>query len=651
MDMSIQNNMAAMNAGRMLKITTGKKAKTTEKLSSGYRINRAADDAAGLAISEKMRRQIRGLNRAADNIMDGVSYCQVADGALSEVHDMLHRMTTLAVQSSNGTNSDTDREYLDQELQQLKGECKRIFDETSFNERLIWDSPNALEQIGTEKKRAVNDVYRYSNFDITNENYKVIPYSSITVHADASSGVSLSWMDYGGKNHSTIPITWDELKGKNYSFEISDYYGGTDGPNADLYDSSGNPFYRYQFSFKPLEEAQISDMVKALNGRTISTGTSSSVDTSWEGTSQTFSSYASMNYNPKFASRNTAAGITFDASDDSFIEPLKNSNGTNLSAHPEYSSIEQARTDTTGWKFDFTMEGVGKVTASCTGISFSSTDRRAETEGKWWYYYTDYRGITHQYGKTYSVSGNMKGMMSTLKDDLGLLSPEKGGNSTGTGSVTMSFNLTSETPYTYGNTTSNSVGTMNFSFSVNQTDSEESIFNKIKNTLNDNTVLDLYKSSGTSESASISNLYTNGNMIDVPIYGGVCKIQIQSGVEAGQFIDIIYDCLGLQQLGIKDTDITTVDSAQEAIEDIKGAMQIVSEQRSVFGAYQNRLEHAYNVNKNTEENTQAAESQIRDTEMNSEMVDYSKHNILEQAGVSVLAQAQQSRQGLLQLLQ
>ena len=143
---------------------------------------------------------------------------------------------------------------------------------------------------------------------------------------------------------------------------------------------------------------------------------------------------------------------------------------------------------------------------------------------------------------------------------------------------------------------------------------------------------------------------TNSNNINVPVYGGVTKIQIQSGVEAGQFIDIIYDCLGLPQLGIKDTDISTVESAQDAVDEIKGAMQIVSEQRPLFGAYQNRLEHAYRINMNSSENTQAGESLIRDTDMNSAMVEHSKHDILEQAGAAMLTQANQSRQALLQLL-
>ena len=119
MSMVVQHNLTAMNANRMLGITTGKQAKATEKLSSGYKINRAADDAAGLSISEKMRKQIRGLTQASVNAQDGISAVQTAEGALTEVHDMLQRMNELAVKASNGTNSETDRQSIQDEIDQL----------------------------------------------------------------------------------------------------------------------------------------------------------------------------------------------------------------------------------------------------------------------------------------------------------------------------------------------------------------------------------------------------------------------------------------------------------------------------------------------------------------------------------------------------
>jgi len=135
--MVVQHNLTAMNSNRMLGITTSTQAKSTEKLSSGYRVNRAADDAAGLAISEKMRRQIKGLTQASSNAQDGISCVQTAEGALAEVHDMLQRMNTLAVQASNDTMTEADRGYLDQEVQALVSEIDRVASTTTFNEQSL----------------------------------------------------------------------------------------------------------------------------------------------------------------------------------------------------------------------------------------------------------------------------------------------------------------------------------------------------------------------------------------------------------------------------------------------------------------------------------------------------------------------------------
>ena len=136
--MVIQHNMAAENGKRMHKIVSGKLIGTSEKLSSGYRVNRAVDDAAGLSISEKMRFQIRGLDRGSANINEGIGYCQVADGALHEMHDMLQRMNELSIQAANGTNSAADRSYIDDEVQMLKEEIDRICITTKYNQEYIF---------------------------------------------------------------------------------------------------------------------------------------------------------------------------------------------------------------------------------------------------------------------------------------------------------------------------------------------------------------------------------------------------------------------------------------------------------------------------------------------------------------------------------
>ena len=137
--MVVQHNLTAMNSNRMLGLTTKTQGKSTEKLSSGYKVNRAADDAAGLAISEKMRRQIRGLTQASLNAQDGISAVQTAEGALNEVHDMLQRMNELAIKSANGTNQTEDQSYIQSEVDALIKEIDRVATTTTFNERNLLD--------------------------------------------------------------------------------------------------------------------------------------------------------------------------------------------------------------------------------------------------------------------------------------------------------------------------------------------------------------------------------------------------------------------------------------------------------------------------------------------------------------------------------
>jgi flagellin len=156
--MVVQHNLTAMNSNRMLGITANVQAKSTEKLSSGYRINRAADDAAGLAISEKMRRQIRGLTQASTNAQDGISCVQTAEGALAEVHDMLQRMNELAVQAANGTQTSTDRSYINSEIQALTSEIDRVASTTTFNEQNLLDGSFSGKglQVGAEANQIIS---------------------------------------------------------------------------------------------------------------------------------------------------------------------------------------------------------------------------------------------------------------------------------------------------------------------------------------------------------------------------------------------------------------------------------------------------------------------------------------------------------------
>lgn len=220
----VQHNLLAENANRQLNVSTKKNAKTTEKLSSGYKINRAADDAAGLSISEKMRRQVRGLHQTVSNISEGTGYVQTAEGALNEVHDMLQRMNELAVKSANGTNTEEDRAYIDREVQQLKAEMDRIFETTTFNEQRIWE-PRERKLIGTVPKQAVEFTYAYESIAVTNDNCGVVAYGDYTINASEKDGIYINWTGYDGKLYKTTPITWEELKEKKFSFDMADYFG------------------------------------------------------------------------------------------------------------------------------------------------------------------------------------------------------------------------------------------------------------------------------------------------------------------------------------------------------------------------------------------------------------------------------------------
>ena len=152
--MVVQHNMQAMNANRMLNVTTTQQSKATEKLSSGYKINRAADDAAGLSISEKMRKQIKGLDQASTNAQDGISAVQTAEGALTEVHSMLQRMNELAVQAANGTNSESDRSSIQDEIDQLTTEIDRVAETTKFNETYLLKGNGKTSQVKIGAKDA-----------------------------------------------------------------------------------------------------------------------------------------------------------------------------------------------------------------------------------------------------------------------------------------------------------------------------------------------------------------------------------------------------------------------------------------------------------------------------------------------------------------
>lgn len=251
--MVVAHNLSAMNAQRQYGIGVKNKAKSTEKLSSGYRINRAADDAAGLAISEKMRRQIRGLTQGVENTQDGVSLCQVADGALAEVSDMLHRITELSVQSANGTNTSTDRQYIQEEVSHLLREIDRVGDTTTFNEEPIFRGEDKVIY-NDDGTAASYDNLTFSDFKMVDVNLGRIPMSA----SDGADTLRLqAIVDKSGSvlDGQTFNLIFGSGSTSNSSLRITDTAGNQttvkmEELSAANYTTNGSDEWSREFSYQ-----------------------------------------------------------------------------------------------------------------------------------------------------------------------------------------------------------------------------------------------------------------------------------------------------------------------------------------------------------------------------------------------------------------
>ena len=539
--MVVQHNMQAMNANRMLNVTTSTQSKATEKLSSGYKINRAADDAAGLTISEKMRKQIKGLDRASTNAEDGVSSVQTAEGALTEVHSMLQRMNELAVQASNGTNSESDRSAIQDEISQLTTEIDRVSETTKFNETyLLKGDANGGTTQNTIKAHDAGLAGKLTD----------VGTGSATFTANALA------------NGSKVTIA-----GKEYTIDTA---AATNPSIEGLTDAEAQAFGKKevdQAGTKAKTELETTgwkagDSIK-VNGKTYNQAANSTLDA------------LVTSLNTDFA----ADGIEFTAKKDGTKLVIE----ANEAAAQAAVKIEAA-----------TVGGADKGEVAGT----KGTDDT--------YKYTAY--TTADDLKTDLAAGNdiYSGNLDTKVDTS--LSDKI--------NVADAYKLMAKELETASN-----IGA--------DDDKKASVTNNHDGTF---TITE-----GKAEvSAKLSFSLHVGADADMT---NKINVDIDSMSAAG---------LGIKGLNVKDT---TGMAATYAIDAIADAVAKVSEQRSALGAVQNRLEHTIANVDNVVENTTSAESRIRDTDMAETMVEYSKNNILAQAGQSMLAQANQANQGVLSLLQ
>ncbi len=521
--MVVQHNLTAMNANRMLGITQGTLSKTTEKLSSGYKINRAADDAAGLSISEKMRKQIRGLTQASLNAEDGISAVQTAEGALNEVQDMLQRMNELAVKAANGTNSEDDRSYIQDEIDQLVTEIDRVAETTKFNETYLLKGDNTK----------TSSVYSYNSDDVK------------LTKKDGKTEVEL----YDVCGTALSPTAAKEMleNGETLYSTAGTHTAQTDASNVDntthvkltasLYDAQGHEVYKS------------GDVVKV------------GLDTSKLYTD---------------AKATTAAGAT--ANDVTAKEAVYVAKQDILNAD-----------GTIAWKKDAVV---------------ANADATADVQKK--YYSKVELGDKAVEGEDYIFTE------PNLYD--------KDGNGIAANGLESYFekNEFGEMVYKGGlyDSNGNKVGTEG-------------------NTIPEDEELREFISKKEEGQGALS-----------------LSLHVGADATENNQIELDISAMDATTLGVKGIKVDGADdsNALDAIETVKAAIQKVSTQRSALGAVQNRLEHTIKNLDNVVENTTAAESQIRDTDMATEMVKYSNNNILAQAGQSMLAQANQSNQGVLSLL-
>ena len=543
--MVVQHNLKAMNANRMLNINAKASSGSTEKLSSGYRVNRAADDAAGLAISEKMRKQIRGLTQGSRNAEDGISCVQTAEGALAEVQDMLQRMNELAVQAANGTNSVTDRKYIQDEIDQLVTEIDRVSETTKFNETYLLKGDEELPE---------NLVHTFNY--VKGDKIDQLGTSSVL-----NAKLDKVMVNYNGVDNVYV-----------VSASISSA-GSKESMTADV-KTKGSDFTKY------LASGEV--------------GTSSSVTSVAMSTS--YAMFKNTNLNG-VALQKMANGTVY-ADKDAYIYDTETKNIIHIKA----------------------TEDLGPYVKHIDGADDST--------------YT----MDAQYRLLYNVNPEVTGFedilgmpktvdLLTKNDFLGATSENQLYNKDGEAITGMGL-------YKYFNENGDYTGGLyadkDATKKIIENDTTSSLYyGKYITNLTEKVTAALTFSVHAGADSDLNN-------------------RISATIDTMSAAGLGVNKLKSSSIGIVDE---TGDNAREAIDVVGEALKIVSTQRSILGAVQNRLEHTIANLDNVVENTTAAESAIRDTDMADEMVKFSNNQVLLQAGQSILAQANQSNQGVLSLLQ
>ena len=693
--MVVQHNLQAMNANRMLGITQGTLSSSTEKLSSGYKINRAADDAAGLSISEKMRKQIRGLDQASSNAEDGISAVQTAEGALQEVTDMLQRMNELAVQASNGTNSETDRQSIQDEISQLTTEIDRVAETTKFNEAYLLKGgkDTQVKTLNSYDAGLKGDMYDDGGATATfTTNLKVgdsvsiagKEYNIISGKEDANekiSNIQQKIKDMTDGQEVTIEGTaytavgsGDTISfkaGTGTTYSIEELVGKvTDGTTVEV--NKGGKVIARDFANKD-KNITVDDAVKKMKsalvqansvGATVSDATVTS-EIKGTGTAQTIDNGGTVKAKQALIAVKGDQMIQI-AQDDDITEYAKTGSGYTLYKAGTATIKNNAFDENALYVHDNdTVKGavtVGKGTANTATDQYDATG--AAKAGYTAYVEADLNEVGTFTNAAHAASAKVTAPTATTGAAMSITFENVTSQEIADGQNELTKAL-AKINYTQG--AANVKGEFSHAFDAGSKldiDKDGVVsYNGTKiATINVDTI-------GTA--AGTGALALNGTAVDAEYAEGGNKqvftitkgktevkqdlsLALHVGADADMTNKITVGISSMDSKGLGVADINVADdsgnSATYAIDAIENAIKTVSKQRSALGAVQNRLEHTIKNLDNVVENTTSAESQIRDTDMATEMVKYSNANILSQAGQSMLAQANQSNQGVLSLL-
>lgn len=568
--MVIQHNLSALNTGNQWKTVTGKLGKSSEKLSSGYRINRAADDSAGLSISEKMRCQIRGLEKADNNIEDGISMLQLADGALSQTHAVLQRIRELAVQAANDTNTAADRQAIQDEVIQLANQVDDIAYYTDFNKAIypLLGGQNIGDGLIPDSNYAsVLDRYAFLQDDVTGQKT-----GGIGMYIPGMNSYAGSIGGYGNNGHALLSLTLgDGTKLKPINMFSGDFTDGTitgkrtvtkDKMTFEYEDTSNGVHFTIDITCQMVEEKDVDAM---------------------RGGQYFLSSFEITNLGTYFQSMDI---LLHTDPINGYMSGSPSYNGTNLGNKSIGEKLNP------GDESSFICNpGSYSAFTNCDVTAKLTSDYIVDPPD------VAYAGKDFQQDSLYDQA-NIDFMRDIYN---GKPPPTPTSSDYHFGAAWIDRSLNTGASFT----------------------------------------------ASTMFGLSYPLTYTGGGTTPTPD-----GIWIQSGFRGGDGIKIPLVDATAATLKIKKPypDVTSHEKASVAIELLDKAIETVSGYRSDFGGYQNALSHTKSNVNNTVENTQSAESRIRDADIPLEMVEYSKNQILSKSAEAILSQANQNLASVLELL-